>query len=82
MDTKNCIQTAAEFKAETAFTPEYCKPENLQERIVEGLGIAISQWAEWDGIKILEVFHAALEDANFHQEASIIEGLINIELRG
>jgi hypothetical protein len=32
----------------------------------EALGAMISAYFEWDGIKILNAFQAALEDANFH----------------
>ncbi len=47
-----------------AFMPEY------QAGITDAdaLGIAISNWADWDGEKIVEAFFSALEDANFHNE--------------
>lgn len=47
-----------------------------EAEIDEALGIAISVWAEWDGLKIMRVFHAALEDANFHSEASQVDDMI------
>ncbi len=43
----------------------------------DALGILISQHFEWDGLAIMLVARAALEDANFHTEAAIIEGWIN-----
>jgi hypothetical protein len=35
----------------------------------DALGILIAHHFEWDGIKIMETFFSALEDANFHTEA-------------
>ena len=34
----------------------------------DALGVAIANWADWDGEKIAEAFFSALEDANFHSE--------------
>lgn len=34
----------------------------------DALGIALAKWSEWNGDAIAEVFFAALEDANFHQD--------------
>ena len=51
-------------------------PELVSE---ETLGIIISQWSEWDGPKIMRVLVSALEDANFHDEAEIIEQIIEAE---
>jgi len=36
-------------------------------------GIIISKHFEWDGMKIMEAFLSALEDANFHDKAAIVE---------
>ncbi len=51
-------------RKKVAFIPEY------QDRTTEpeALGIIISQYFEWDGLRILETFSNALEDANFHSE--------------
>jgi len=76
MNAKNMIQTVAGYMAATAFVESYIHEDNLEEREENGLGIAISQWAEWDGLKILYVFHAALEDSNFHDEAEQVLEMI------
>ena len=39
----------------------------------EAIGIAVSQFLEWDGSAIIRAFHNALEDANFHTEAGEIQ---------
>lgn len=46
----------------THYVPEY------QAGITdaEALGVMIAKYFEWDGIRILDAFQAALEDANFH----------------
>ena len=52
-----------------AFTPEY------QDKAsdAEVLGLIIARYWEWDGLQILETSKEALEDANFHTAASVIE---------
>ena len=42
----------------------------------EALGVLISQWVEWAGYQICEVFLSALEDSNFHTLAADIEDAI------
>jgi hypothetical protein len=44
---------------------ESFKP-NADVTDAECLGIALAHWADWDGVKIVEAFLSALEDANFH----------------
>jgi hypothetical protein len=56
----NLIQKAVDHGRNTFYT----NPDNTDP--ADALGIAISHWADWDGQKIVEVFKAALEDANFH----------------
>lgn len=46
----------------------------------EALGIILSKTTEWSGLAILETAHYALEDANFHKEASKLEDMAT-ELR-
>ena len=74
METNALIQTIAEMKARDCFVSGYKAPQERKE--AEALGIAISQWAQWDGLKIMRVFHAALEDSNFHREAGVVDGMI------
>ncbi len=42
----------------------------------EALGVAIASFFEWDGIRILETAIAALEDANFHTEAGLLDDML------
>lgn len=42
INTSAMIERIANHKANTAFTADYSKPENLRERKIEGLGIAIA----------------------------------------
>jgi len=42
----------------------YTNPADADD--TEALGVLVSQWTEWDGAKIVEVFASALEDANYH----------------
>jgi len=75
------LRAIAERQAEESFTDDYKTPENLEERKKEGLGIAISIFCEWDGLMIMEIFEAALEDANFHTESAQVSEMIE-RLRG
>ena len=56
-------------------------PDDPDWRTVEGLGIAIAHWAQWDGIQIMRVFRAALEDANLHSYAGTVQDWIEAEDR-
>ena len=76
MDTSFALKAIAEYQAESTFIDEYKKPNNLQGRMDEGLGCAIAHYCEWDGIQIMKVFQAALDDANFHAESTIIASWI------
>ena len=58
--------------AETCFVTDYKTPDNLEDRKLDGLGIAISQWAEWDIGKILLVCASALEDSNAHDVCAML----------
>ena len=40
------------------------------------LGVLISQHFKWDGLQILEAAFSALEDANFHVEATKVADMI------
>jgi hypothetical protein len=41
------------------------------------MGLLISHYFEWDGLKILKALYNALEDANFHTENETIQGMID-----
>jgi hypothetical protein len=42
----------------------------------EALGIVVSHYCEWDGLRILSAFEKALDDANFHAEAHKVRDMI------
>lgn len=42
----------------------------------DALGLLISVHFEWDGVSILKTAISALEDANFHTEAALIEDML------
>ena len=43
----------------------------------EAMGLIVAHHFEWDGIRILEALGYALEDANFHSENEVVQGLIS-----
>lgn len=45
----------------------------------EVMGLIISRHFEWDGIRIMETFVSALEDANFHTESAIVADMLTKE---
>lgn len=63
-------------RAETVYQADYITDDNLPERRIEALGTLISVWSEWDGVLIMQVFAAALTDANFHQESKQVHDMI------
>jgi Fe-S cluster assembly ATPase SufC len=77
IDIPITIQKIAEQKAATAFTKDYIREDNLAEKQNEGLGMAIAGWAEWEGLKIMRVFKAALEDANYQECATDVQEWIH-----
>ncbi len=65
--------------AKESFTKMYQHPDNFDERCYRGLGCAIAAHAHWDGIRIMEIFAAALEDANWHTECAIVLGWVETQ---
>jgi len=59
-------------KRNSAYTPEY-RDKTPDSKV---LGMILSSALEWDGIAILEAAGEALEDANFHDEAAAVRGMI------
>ena len=53
------------------FRPEYQAKATVEECV----GIAISKYFEWD-TRIFTTFKEALDDANFHTEASKVDSLL------
>jgi hypothetical protein len=76
MDTTKSLQAVAEHMATECFTPEYVQNHPQENREIEGLGIALVRWSQWDGLKLMHVFMEALTDANFHTEAGQVQDMI------
>ena len=75
MSTKNAnkmLTSIGKGRSETAFVKSYQEEQNPEDLVEEGLGLALSSWAEWDGGKLMRVFASALEDSNFHTEAEAV----------
>jgi hypothetical protein len=81
-DSIDHISLAFKTCAGEHFKSEYVTPETLEEYSLEGLGISISQWSDWDVIKVLKIFSAALEDMNRHSKCAIIDDWIEEIQRG
>lgn len=75
------LDSVADFQAANCFVEDYQRPDNLQERREEGLGIAISWWTQWDGLAIMRIFKAALEDSDFHDAAAEVDTMIAKEMQ-
>ena len=72
-DENSLLQVIAEYTATNSFTDGKSDTPDLQDA---GLGIAIAQWARWDGIRVLRVAFSALQDANFHHEAAQVDQML------
>ena len=73
MGNNNLIQMALTERGDEAIMPEYRDEFSDASK----LGLAVSQWAEWDGDKITETYLSALEDANYHTARENIRLLWN-----
>lgn len=74
------LDSVADFQAANCFVEDYQRPDNLQERREEGLGIAISWWTQWDWLAIMRIFQAALTDSNFPDAAAQVGDMISREM--
>ena len=68
MHTVNMLEKISKYESVRMFNESYCTADNLQQRKIDGLGHAIAHYAIWDGLLIMKIFAASLEDANFHGE--------------
>ncbi len=68
MHTVNMLEKISKYESVRRFNESYCTADNLQQRKIDGLGCAIAHYAGWDGLQIMKIFAASLEDANFHGE--------------
>ena len=66
MDTVSALAKIAKYQSLALF--DFQNDENRKQRENEGLGCAIAYYSGWNGLQIMEIFAAALEDANFHGE--------------
>ena len=76
MDTNKQIEEVAVYAAGEYFTPEFVAREPIESRKITGLGIALSQYTKYDGIDILRIAAAALDDCNYHAECEALLKMI------
>lgn len=76
MEIADELKALALRNAKQSFTPEAYARMDEDERAERGLACAIAGCFRWDGLAIMRVFHEALEDANFHEEAAQVEKMI------
>lgn len=69
MNIKDTLKDLIREQKAKSFNPDYVHKATDEE----ALGIMVSQYCEWDGIKIVRAFMEALEDSNFHKEVAKIE---------
>ena len=82
MNTVNALEKISKHESVRRFNESYCTADNLQQRKIDGLGCAIAHYAGWDGLQIMKIFAAALEDANFHGECEKVrEWIANEDTR-
>ena len=75
----NDMLTQIGTRGADGFTAEYKTPENFVERYHHGLGCAIATHCGWDGIAVMKIFAAALEDANWHSECAEVNKWIDAQ---
>lgn len=73
---KELLDQVVKLQIKQSFNKEYRDEATPQE----ALGIAISQYFEWDGQAIFETASRGFEDSNFHTFNSKFEGLWNKEV--
>lgn len=72
------IQALIDTLLPETISEKFQTEERLRKNENTTLGVAISIWTEWDGIRIMEVFEEALDDANFHSEAAEVAKWIEL----
>lgn len=82
MDTVSALTKIAKYQSLRVFDEDFQNDENRKQRESDGLGCAIAHYSGWDGLQIMQIFAAALEDANFHGEcAKVREWIANEDTR-
>ena len=79
MDTVGALTKIAKYQSVRVFDADFQNDENRKQRENDGLGCAIAHYTEWDGLQIMKIFAAALEDSNFHGECANVRGWIATE---
>ena len=79
MDTVGALTKIAKYQSVRVFDEGFQSAENLQQRKDDGLGCAIAHYSGWNGLQIMKIFAAALEDANFHGECEKVRAWIENE---
>ena len=82
-DTKRVeIMTQLKFLIQEA-RELYIEPDYwLKTGDHEVLGLLVSHYLEWDGVRISQAFLEALDDANFHSLVAKLDEVITQELGG
>lgn len=79
MNTVNALKKIAKYQSSTCFDAAFQSADNLEQRENDGLGCAIAHYSGWNGLQIMQIFAAALEDANFHGECEKVRAWIENE---
>jgi hypothetical protein len=72
---RELLNEVVEMIRRGSFVPEYQDKATREEC----LGIALSHYFEWNGMRILKTACEGLEDANYSSEASVLELLLDDE---
>ena len=76
MSDKELLNLVAENSLASGYVPEFANVKS-PEHLREALGCAIAAWCSWGGTNIMEVFMSALEDANYHSQAGMVQDWID-----
>lgn len=68
-DTNLVLKSLVARAKRDRFTPGYKATD------AEALGLLVAGYFQWDGVAILRTASRALEDANFHKESAVLDGL-------
>jgi hypothetical protein len=74
----SALDEISEARHAASFKKGY--PKN-SDTLREALGLAIASYCDWSGVKIMSIFVSALEDANYHQCAGVIQAWIDGEAK-
>ena len=73
MEKERTLENIVEETRNRVYLPEY-RSTVSDSRV---MGVVVSQYFKWNGVEILETAFSALEDANFHAEARVVQGLLD-----